>query len=82
MTQIILSEITASITELKTNPMSVVESAGGEAVAILNRNKPAFYCIPAEMYEQMMEMLDDAALVELVRKRAGQKEVPVALDDL
>ena len=45
MTELILSNITASITELKTNPMKTVETASGEAIAILNRNKPAFYCL-------------------------------------
>ena len=30
MTELILSNITASITELKTNPMKTVETASGE----------------------------------------------------
>lgn len=47
------------ITELKTNPMKTVETASGEAIAILNRNKPAFYCVPADAYEEMVELLDD-----------------------
>ena len=35
---------TASVTELKKNPMAIVASGDGEAVAILNRNTPVFYC--------------------------------------
>lgn len=80
--ELIFSGISASITELKTNPMQVIESAGGEPVAILNRNKPAFYCISPKAYEEMMEALDDAALVEIVKKRAGQKRIVMKLDEL
>nr|WP_280178663.1 hypothetical protein [Bathymodiolus heckerae thiotrophic gill symbiont] len=35
--------------------MKVVRSGGGEAVAILNHNKPAFYCVPVETYEKQMQ---------------------------
>ncbi|MBE8190510.1 MAG: hypothetical protein HAW58_06665, partial [Candidatus Thioglobus sp.] len=41
------------ISELKANPIKTLESGNGEAVAILNHNKPAFYCVPVEAYEKM-----------------------------
>jgi len=82
MTEIILSNITASITEFKGNPMKTVESALGEPIAILNRNKPAFYCIPAEKYETIIEMLDDAELVKIIKKRSAQKEIEADINDL
>lgn len=62
--------------------MQTVASAGGETVAILNRNKPAFYCVPAKAYEAMMEILDDLELARIVREREGQEEIEVSLDDL
>jgi antitoxin StbD len=74
--------MTASITELKTNPMQMVEAAGGEAIAILNRNKPAFYCVPATLYEEMMEMLEDAELAAIVRARENEPRIKVSLDEL
>lgn len=73
---------TASITELKTNPMHVIAEAGGEPIAILNRNKPAFYCIAPAVYEKMLEAMDDAHLVALVKKRTSAREIPVSLNDL
>ena len=82
MTELILSNITASITELKTNPMKTVETASGEAIAILNRNKPAFYCVPADAYEEMVELLDDIKLSTLVKDRAKEEEVEVKLNEL
>ena len=75
MAELILSNITASITELKANPMKTVETASGEAIAILNRNKPAFYCVPADAYEEMVELLDDTKLSTLVKDRAKEEEV-------
>lgn len=59
MPNTILSETTASISELKKNPMATVNAGLGYPVAILNRNQPAFYCVPAELYEQMLDALDD-----------------------
>ncbi|WP_334472548.1 type II toxin-antitoxin system Phd/YefM family antitoxin [Arsenophonus sp. PmNCSU2021_1] len=76
----ILSTTTASITELKTNPMATVNSGDGYPVAILNRNQPAFYCIPAELYEQMLEFIDDQELANLVKERAEQTLHDVNLD--
>ena len=55
MSHLILAEITASVSELKKNPMGTVAAGEGFPVAILNRNAPAFYCVPAKAYEALME---------------------------
>ena len=44
----ILAEQAASITDLKRNPMGVIQESESGIVAILNRNQPAFYCITPE----------------------------------
>jgi antitoxin StbD len=82
MTYPILTETVASISELKANPMKVVASADGMPVAILNRNQPAFYCVPAAAYQAMMELIDDMALLKLVKERENEESVAVSLDDL
>jgi len=78
----ILSETAASISELKRNPMGTVAAGDGFPVAILNRNEPAFYCVPALAFERMIERLDDIELNALADARAGQKRVKVTLDEL
>lgn len=78
----ILTETAASISELKRNPMGTVAAGEGFPVAILNRNEPAFYCVPARVYEAMMERLEDLELNALADARAGQKRVKVKLDEL
>ena len=78
----ILTDIAASISELKANPMKVVASGEGLPIAVLNRNEPAFYCVPAKAYEAMMELIEDMELIDLVKERAGEESVKVSLDDL
>lgn len=82
MTHQLLAETAASISELKANPMKVVASGNGMPVVVLNRNEPAFYCVPADAYVAMMEMLDDLELLKLAKKRQQEKSVKVSLDDL
>lgn len=78
----ILSETAASISELKRNPMGTVAAGEGFPVAILNRNEPAFYCVPARTFEAMMERLEDLELNAVADARQGQKRVKVTLDEL
>jgi len=78
----ILSEMAASITELKRNPMGTVAAGEGFPVAILNRNEPAFYCVPVRVFESMMERLEDLELNAIADARAGQPRVKVKLDEL
>lgn len=82
MTHRVLSEITASVSELKRNPMATVSAGEGFPVAILNRNEPAFYCVPARAFEAMMDRLEDIELNEIADARKGEARVPVELDDL
>jgi antitoxin StbD len=78
----ILSETAASISELKRDPMGTVAAGEGFPVAILNRNEPAFYCVPARAYEAMMDRLEDLELNAIADARAGQKQIKVKLDEL
>jgi antitoxin StbD len=84
MTHRILTETTASISQLKRNPMGTVAAGDGLPVAVLNHNKPAFYCVPAKAYEALMDRLDDLELnlIADARLRDGQAPIKVALDEL
>lgn len=82
MARSIFSTVTASITELKRNPMGTVAAGEGFAVAILNRNEPAFYCIPAATYESILDRLEDVELNNIADQRMNQSEIKVTLDDI
>lgn len=71
-----------SISDLKKNPTAVIEAAEGAPVAILNRNRPAAYLIPAEAWENIMEHLEDIELARIVREREGEEEIEVSIEDL
>jgi antitoxin StbD len=78
----ILSEMSASVSELKKNPMGIVAAGDGLPVAILNRNAPAFYCVPAKAYEALMERIEDLELNAIADARTGQPITKVQLDEL
>jgi antitoxin StbD len=54
----------------------------GSPVAVLNHNRVMGYMVPAELFEAMLERLDDLDLAQLVRERANEQGVPVSLNDL
>ena len=82
MANVILAETTASVSELKKNPMGTVAAGDGFPVAILNRNQPAFYCVPAKAYEALMDRLEDLELNAIADARSGQAEIKVELSEL
>ncbi|MCZ8781165.1 antitoxin [Escherichia albertii] len=79
MPNIILSDTCESVSELK-KTMATVSAGEGYPVAILNRNQPVFYCVPAELYERMLDALDDQEMVKLVTERSCQLLHDVDLD--
>ena len=62
--------------------MKVVNGGFGEAVAILDRNTPAFYCVPAELYEEMMDLIEDRELIKLAEQVDTTETVKVSINDL
>ncbi len=82
ITQSIYARTTVSMTDLRRNPSGILEAAGDMPVAVLNHNKPAAYLLSAKAYEALLDRLDDAELMKIVKKRQGGKTVKVKLEDL
>lgn len=82
--QQILASFSASISELKKNPSALLNKAEGETIAILNHNSPTAYLVPADVYEQLLEKLEDFELGKIVKERQAEKPlaIEVSLDDL
>ncbi|MCF7718682.1 plasmid stabilization protein [Aeromonas jandaei] len=79
----ILPTATASITELKCNPMGTLRKGHGSTVAILNRNEPAFYCVPPALFAYYVELAEDAELNRIADERMDSADmVSVSLDEL
>ena len=80
----ILTRFAASITELKKNPTALINEAGGSPVAILNHNRASAYLVPAELFESMMDVLEDFELGQIIEARKPEMDhaVEVMLDEL
>lgn len=78
--QPILSNYSASITELKKSPTQLLKESGDEAIAILNHNVPSAYLVPSALYEKMIEIIDDYYLSKEVEKALVDKEPSIKVD--
>ena len=78
-----LTQQAASITDLKRDPMGIAQASQEGAVAILNRNQPAFYCVTPALFEYFQELAEDAELGRIAQERLSTLDpVEVSLDDL
>ncbi len=82
MVMTVLADTVVSISDLKKNPMAVVAQGEGFPVAVLNRNQPAFYCVPAESYEALLDKIEDLELNALADSRSDQPRISVDIDEL
>lgn len=81
--QTIFADQTVSISEFKKNPSKAVHAAEGRPLAVLKNNKPGFYAIPSELFEQIADILEDLQLAPLVRERMASGDfVDIEPDDL
>lgn len=76
----IYADLSVSMTEFKKNPAKVVRSADKKPVAVLSHNKPAFYMLAPQVFEALLEELDDKELVEIARQRLSTKDDVVMVD--
>lgn len=81
----VLTANVASITDLKRDPMGTVRTGASEsgAIAILNRNEPAFYCVTPEQFQFFQELVEDLELGKIAAARQAEPDfIEVSLDDL
>ncbi|KOE70044.1 stability protein StbD [Aggregatibacter actinomycetemcomitans] len=79
----ILTQQAASITDLKRDPMGIAYASQDGAVAILNRNQPAFYCVTPALFEYFQNLVEDAELGRIAEERLATLDpIEVSIDDL
>ena len=76
---VLLTDLTISMSDFKKNPAKVIRDGGAQPVAILNRNKAAFYMVNPDVFEAMMDQIDEARLAPLVKARMARGQF-VAVD--
>jgi PHD/YefM family antitoxin component YafN of YafNO toxin-antitoxin module len=80
----VLTKITTSISEFKKNPNESVAKAGNQAFAVLTNNKPSFYVVPPELFDEIAEILWDHQMKPLLDERMANyaNAIPVEIDEL
>lgn len=78
--QKILTQYSATVSELKKNPTALIKEAEDSPVAILNHNRVTAYLVPVEVYETMISIIEDYELGQLVQEREDQKALAFAVD--
>jgi antitoxin StbD len=76
------SRLLVSISELKKNPSAVIAAAENAPIAVLNHNKVTAYIIAPEVYEEMLDRIEDAELNAIADERANDPLIEVSLDEL
>jgi antitoxin StbD len=73
-----------AISELRKAPMKVIESAGDEAVAVLNHNAPVAYMLSPKMMGDLLDMAADKLVEQRAQARlpAVKKAKAISLYDL
>ena len=80
----IYANYTVSISQLKRNPQALIDNAHGDIIALLNRNRPTAYIVPAETFDWLMELAEDLELGQIIEERKSEKveAVEVGINEL
>lgn len=82
----IFAEHTIGVTELRESPSRVLKQASdsGEAIAILNHNKPAGYIVSPRMMEALLDSIADRVAEDRAGARLASLSLArkISLDDL
>ena len=80
----VLTKATTSISEFKKNPNEFVAKAGNQAFAVLTNNKPSFYVVPPELFDEIAEILWERDITPLILERSKNlaNAIPVTIEEL
>lgn len=67
-----------NLSEFKKNPMKAVENT----VAVVEKGKPIFYCLPVAVYKQLMDLIEDIEDLEYAQLTGTEKTVKVSISEL
>lgn len=74
------ASLSVSMSEFKKNPTRIKQDAGLQPVAVLNHNRPAFYLLDPDLYEAMLDKLEDISMAELIKERLAMKSQAIEAD--
>lgn len=74
------TNLTVSISEFKKNTSHVLRLAEGMPVAVLDKNRPAFYMVSPDLFEALAEKLADQELHALIAERYKRRDEAIEVD--
>lgn len=74
-------ELVTSISEFKKNPKAELNKAAGRPFAVLTNNKPSFFVISPELYDELAELLWERRIASTLEKRLAESLDPANLVD-
>ena len=77
--KILITKATISMTELRRNPSILKQLSDSQPTAISSRNKPIAYLLSTRAYETLLELIDDASLIQTVMARKGGHTIKVKI---
>ena len=83
MEKVLTHEMT-SVSEFKKNPNEALSRSESGAIAVLTNNKPSFYVLTPDLYEQISEHVWELTIAPTIKKRLASidKTVKVSIEDL
>ncbi|MDE2409829.1 MAG: type II toxin-antitoxin system Phd/YefM family antitoxin [Actinomycetales bacterium] len=83
----ILTRLTTTISAFKANPNREVKAAGNEPFCVLTNNRPSFYVLSPERYDELAELLweienKDRILQAMEEAKDPKNLIEVNIDDL
>ena len=67
--QSLLTDLTVSMSDFRKNPAKVLRDAKTQPVAVLSHNKAAFYMVDPVLFEALIDEVEDAQLLPMLRAR-------------
>jgi antitoxin StbD len=75
-------ELVTSISEFKKNPKAELSKAAGRPFAVLTNNKPSFFVISPELYEELAEILWERRIESTLERRLTESSHPGKLVEI
>lgn len=77
----ILANLSISASEFKKNPKSVIKAVKSEPIAVIINDKPAFYCVPADILESLYSKFYEMNEIQNIQDLDQADSVGATTDD-
>lgn len=77
----ILANLSISVSEFKKNPKTVIKAVKSEPIAVIINDKPAFYCVPADILESLYSKFYEMNEIQNIQEFNNDSDDPVCASD-